>query len=578
MKNFTRIAVLLLVLCQLLLCFTACKNGQSGDEESSAETAFELTKEQLASYKIVVSETNSMKMNPVATKLQESIESFTGVKLEIKTDKVVEGSDTFCESEYEILIGSVGREESREFHRTVKSDDYGYALAGKKILIVGHSQETADKSVTQFRINILEKMTDGALLKSGDSNITRGKYKYDTLTLCGKDISEYTIVYSQWNDKGEKDVATYLQGWITEKTGYVLPIESDITEAEGSEIMIGDVTHATDAMRADMNTAGYAAGKSYLAASDGRVWLMGANRTAIYLAFTRLLDTASYSDGNMTLSLDAPVCSEVKELDISVMSYNVYYDLSEKNRNPDDVIASVNEKAPDVFGLNEAGKDWIDKFNADADIKSAYACAEGKPTDKADDASYNPIFYKKDKFELVESGTKWLSSTPDVMSKYSDAKHYKILTYAILKDKASGAEFMYVNVHLDGSGDSAAHTALAEVRKKQVEVVKSFAADYVQLPIIVGGDFNASASSAVIASMGNGRFKYCMNMALDTVNINSTDVNSEFNSITSGVIFDYIFVSTDCVGVKKYEQWDNKTNGKYPSDHLPVIAQVTVKY
>src|SRR5690606_2617790 len=106
------------------------------------------------------------------------------------------------------------------------------------------------------------------------------------------------------------------------------------------------------------------------------------------------------------------------------------------------------------------------------------------------DASYNPIYYKTDKFDLIEWGTKWLSDTPDKMSRYPTAKHYKVLTYVILKDKATGARFMYINIHLDGSNDAAAHSALKEVRKWQVEVFKNFIAKYNFLPIIAGGDFN----------------------------------------------------------------------------------------
>ena len=99
------------------------------------------------------------------------------------------------------------------------------------------------------------------------------------------------------------------------------------------------------------------------------------------------------------------------------------------------------------------------------------------------------------------------------------------------------------------------------------------------MPIVIGGDFNEGPASSVIGGMSrNTRFRYCMDVADTKVNINSTDVNSNYDAISDGVIFDYLFVSADCVSVKKYEQWDNKISGKYPSDHLPVYAELTVKY
>ena len=257
----------------------------------------------------------------------------------------------------------------------------------------------------------------------------------------------------------------------------------------------------------------------------------------------------------------------------------MYFDLSEQKRNAADVIVSVKQKSPDIFGLNEAGKAWINMFNSDSDISSVYNCAEGKALETASDSSYNPVFYRKDKFELVECDTKWLSKTPDKLSKDEDAKHYKGLTYVILRDKASGTEFMYVNVHLDGSGDQEAHEAMKDLRKRQAEIVKDFAAQYPFIPIIIGGDFNEGPTSAVIGGMSrNTRFRYCMDVADTAVNINSTDVNSSFDAKSDGTIFDYLFVSADCITVQKYEQWDNKIGGKYPSDHLPVYAEITVKY
>ena len=135
---------------------------------------------------------------------------------------------------------------------------------------------------------------------------------------------------------------------------------------------------------------------------------------------------------------------------------------------------------------------------------------------------------------------------------------------------------MYINVHFDGSNDSAAHNALKEVRKKQVAVLLDFAAGYTNLPIIVDGDFNEGTSSAVVTSMSGGdRFRYAASIAEQKTIVNSTNVNSEFDALQASVL-DYVFVTSDSVSVKKFEQWDNKINGKYPSDHLPVYAEVTV--
>lgn len=567
MKKILKALTLILALCQIVCSFAACKNDDGQDE-----AVFELTSELLSSYTIVVPK-NDGDMKDVATKLQGIVEKAVGKKLEIKTDKEADGV-----AEYEIYVGRVQRAEAELHYSSLKVDDYGFALEGKKLIILGHSAENAEQGVMKLKLEVLDK-ANGVLLKSGDKNVSGGSYEYANLTVNGVDISKYKIVFPYTGVKGESDAAKYIQAWISEKTGYVVPIVSDEEAAGEYEIVIGESTRVSDGMRADRSASGYKSGKAYIGVTGNSLWISGNSRTDFYMAFRKFMSLIEKSNDSLSFSLEKSKAFEVNQFSISVMNYNVNYDLSNENRNPDDVIVSVKEKNPDIFGLNEAGMDWISKFKADSDISGSYACAEGKPVDNATDASYNPVFYRKDKFELVEVATKWLSDTPDRMSKYKDAKHYKTFTYVILKDKTSGEELMYVNVHLDGSNDADAHSALKEVRKKQAEVLKSFAANYIELPIIIGGDFNEGQSSGVISGMStNTRFKYCSSIADKTVNIGTTDVNSDFTEKTEGVVFDYLFVTSDCITVQKYEQWDNVVNGKYPSDHLPVCAEISIKY
>ena len=580
MKKITKLIVLLLTLCQIVGCFTACKKDAEATGEG-AEPPFDLMVDQLAEYKIVIPHSTQTAMRPVATKLQGMIEKVTGAKPEIKTDKIVEGSEATYETEYEILVGYTNRDEANGFYPDVRKNDHGYALVGKKILILGHTDEMAEKSVTQFKVNVLDKGgVDGVLMAAGDQKIVAGKYDYDSFTLNGEDIKKYKLVYSAVSVKGEADIAVYLRDWISDKTGIVLPIVGDDTEVSEFEIYIGDSNRITDDMKSDRTAAGYSDQKSYIGVSGKNVWLFGSTQTLLLQSVGHFIKKAEYADKNITLSADESECvTFTGEFSLKVMSYNVYFDLSEPQRNPDDVIVSVKQKSPDIFGLNESGKDWINKFKADSEISAVYACAEGKALESGADALYNPIFYRKDRFELISVTTKWLSSTPDKISKDADAKHYKGTTFAIFKDKATGTEFMYMNVHLDGSGDQASHASMKDLRKRQAEIVKSYIKQYPFMPIIVGGDFNEGPSSAVIGGMAtNTRLKYCMSIADKSININSTDVNSTFTSKSDGVIFDYLFVTADCITVQKYEQWDNQIDGKYPSDHLPVYAEITIKY
>ena len=458
MKIGVRVLVILLTLCQLLCLFSGCKKKE---EDSGEDAPFSLQKDQLASYTIVYARSGGADMRETAIKLQGMLEKVAGTKLEVKEDYLVEGSDVHREREYEILVGYTDRSVTREFYPQVRADDYGYALVGKKLLIVGHTAERAAKSVNAFQLNVLKKIDSTGLILSADTReVTQGSYRYDLLRLNGEEISRYQIVYPEFNRQGEPEIAAGLRDWITQQTGYVIPCVADLAAPSAYEIQVGDTNRITDTMSGVRTSAGFGDGKYYIGQGENTVWLSGKDRTGVYLAFTKFLSMAVTEEKSLTLDVNASACYEINSFELSAMSYNVYYDLSERLRNPDDVVASIQQKAADVFGLNEAGLDWIEKV--DLAVNATYACVKGKALENGENASYNPIFYKKDRFELVESGTKWLSDTPDRMSKYSDAKHYKGFTYAILKDRTTGAQFMYLNTHLDGSNDADVHSAMKE--------------------------------------------------------------------------------------------------------------------
>lgn len=88
MKKFIKILVLVLAVSQILCCFNSCKK-----EKEAEEPIFELTLEDLSKYEIVIPKADAS-MNSAATVLQGMVESATGVKLNIKTDEVIEGSVT----------------------------------------------------------------------------------------------------------------------------------------------------------------------------------------------------------------------------------------------------------------------------------------------------------------------------------------------------------------------------------------------------------------------------------------------------------------------------------------------------
>lgn len=591
MKKFAKLFVLILAICQIVGCLSSCSLlgkiiDLNKEEESTEESTFVLTKEILSQY-VIVTPNGDDSMTNVARTLQRNLKDTYGVELQIKDDFLILGAEDTGESEYEILVGYTDRKECKEYYADVRINDTGYALVGKKLLMLGYSNTAVSESVALFRSDVL-RQAEGkdTVMQTENNKIVSGIYDNDTFLLNGVNIGEYTIIYPNACVKGEYEIATYLQYYITALTGYVVRCEDDITDPTQYEIQIGDTSRITEDMKSARDSMGYKKTQAYIGKLDNGLWLYGNGKSGFYAAFSKLLKAISVNDKTVSIDIAASECENIQELDLSVMEYNVYFDLKETKRDPQDVITTVKQKSPDIFGLNEAGTGWIALFKADSEISSKYDCAEGKAAEKSADTLYNPIFYRKDKFELVEVGTKWLSGTPDRMSMFPGAKHYKIMTYVILKDKATGTEFMYINAHLDGSNEVDAQVDLATVRFKQSQVINDFAANYTHLPIVMGGDFNDAPSSSTVRKITNNtRFKYCMDAAKSKVDIGTTKtVSSNFNPLDKGSVLDYMFVTTDSVTVKLYEQVDNSyrdAEGKItgcPSDHLPVYAEVSISY
>ena len=116
-------------------------------------------------------------------------------------------------------------------------------------------------------------------------------------------------------------------------------------------------------------------------------------------------------------------------------------------------------------------------------------------TDGAKSGEYSPVFFRKDRFEVLEKGNFWLSETPDVAgSKGWDAALERIASYAKLKDKATGKVFMAVNTHFDHVGVVARRESAKLIMKKIQDIVG-------KRPAIVTGDFNVTESDEAYKTM-----------------------------------------------------------------------------
>ncbi len=175
-----------------------------------------------------------------------------------------------------------------------------------------------------------------------------------------------------------------------------------------------------------------------------------------------------------------------------------------------------------------------------------------------------PIFYRTDKFELIDKGSFWLSETPEEMSKDWGAANYRICSYVILKDKASEQEIVVFNTHLDNESE--------EARINGINLVLEKIAEFGEKPAILMGDLNAEPNSVTYNS-AVANFNDAQVVAEDTMD-SATFQN--FGKELDHARIDYFMVSKAGITVEKYATLQNTYDGTYPSDHFPIYIKITL--
>ncbi len=100
----------------------------------------------------------------------------------------------------------------------------------------------------------------------------------------------------------------------------------------------------------------------------------------------------------------------------------------------------IRQEAPDVFGVQEGLIDQLQYIDTEC---PQYARVGVGRDDGAEGGEIMAIYYLRDRFELVDSGTLWLSETPAEVSRGWDGACNRTMTWVELRDKNSGKEFFY---------------------------------------------------------------------------------------------------------------------------------------
>lgn len=260
-----------------------------------------------------------------------------------------------------------------------------------------------------------------------------------------------------------------------------------------------------------------------------------------------------------------------------VMSFNIRLNTAGDGPNAwpyrKDLVASMlHLHRPDVVGLQEALPAQVDDLAARL---PDFAWVGVGRDDGARQGEFAAIFYRRSRLTLLDQGTFWLSETPDVPGSLGwDAACIRIATWAKVRDTATDTTFFFYNTHFDHRGEKARNESARLLLKDAYMRAGA-------TPVVVVSDLNCDEGAPAYRLLTGGTVD--IPLRLQDAKVHSAlphhGPSGTFHAFTGELRerIDYIFVS-ECIYVLRHatlaDYWDGR---RYPSDHMPVLADVALK-
>ena len=253
---------------------------------------------------------------------------------------------------------------------------------------------------------------------------------------------------------------------------------------------------------------------------------------------------------------------------LRVMTYNIRLNLASDGPNAwthrkDPVASLILTSKTDILGLQEALPEQL--TDLDGRLAGFARFGEGRNTQRS--GEHTAIFYRTSRFDLLQHDTFWLSETPTVAgSKGWDAAYERIATWGRLRERRSGTIVYVFNTHFDHVGV----VARRESARLLIAEVDRIAG---RNPVILMGDFNDVSTSDSYRAIVAGGFRDALDVSKEPARGPDSTWNA-FRAIEPGRRIDFIFVRGPIEVLSHETIATTLDDGKFPSDHLPVVAAV----
>lgn len=273
----------------------------------------------------------------------------------------------------------------------------------------------------------------------------------------------------------------------------------------------------------------------------------------------------------MLMLAAASVCAEEH---LRVVSFNIRFGSAADGPDrwqlrAEKVAMTLRDLDADVVGLQEALPFQIREL---LDACPRYAATGVSREDGKTDGEASPILYDRTRFTLAAAGTFWLSDTPDEPGTNTwGAACNRVCSWARLVELETGEAFVVVNTHWDHISQPAREKSAALILDRAEQLS---AGD----PLLITGDMNADETNPAMTTLmrGSGALRL-----IDTYRAEHPDERAGtftgFRTDSDGGDrkIDYVLAGP-AWRIKDADIDRRKIDGRYPSDHFPVWAELEI--
>jgi endonuclease/exonuclease/phosphatase family metal-dependent hydrolase len=256
-----------------------------------------------------------------------------------------------------------------------------------------------------------------------------------------------------------------------------------------------------------------------------------------------------------------------KDTPFNIITYNIRMSTSDDGVNAwplrkEKVAGLLKFHQADIFNVQEALPEQMDDLVASFPDFDHVGVGRDDGVRKGEHIA---VFYRNTRFGKLNDGMFWLSETPDKPGLGWDAICNRTVTWIKLKDKITKKAFYVFDTHFDHKGRVAREEAAKLILKSIREINKE------NLPLILTGDLNLTKNTVPVQSILKE-----LNDAMDktlTPHYGPEGTSGGFDVKVLPRKIDYIFINNK-VTVLRHGNLADSFGLFYPSDHLPVLAEV----